>query len=83
VKELDPDPDSVLIIENVGNLICPAMFDLGEEIRIVVMSVTEGDDKPLKYPDMFRSANLCIVNKTDLLPHVDFNVSGQLRTGCM
>jgi hydrogenase nickel incorporation protein HypB len=81
VKELNPDPDSVLIIENVGNLICPAMFDLGEEIRIVLMSVTEGDDKPLKYPDMFRSSSLCIINKTDLLPYVDFNVSRAIENG--
>ena len=81
VKELNPVADSVLIIENVGNLICPAMFDLGEEVRVVLMSVTEGDDKPLKYPDMFRSASLCIINKTDLLPYVDFNVSRAIENG--
>jgi hydrogenase nickel incorporation protein HypB len=81
VKELNPEPDSVLIVENVGNLICPALFDLGEEIRIVLMSVTEGDDKPLKYPDMFRSASLCIINKTDLLPYVDFNVGSAIENG--
>jgi hydrogenase nickel incorporation protein HypB len=66
--------DSVLFIENVGNLVCPAMFDLGEKERAVVISVTEGEDKPLKYPDMFHSSTLCIINKTDLLPYVKFNV---------
>lgn len=66
--------NSVLFIENVGNLICPAMFDLGEKERVVVISVTEGDDKPLKYPDMFYSASLCIINKTDLLPYVPFDM---------
>ena len=66
--------DSVLFIENVGNLVCPAMFDLGEKERAVVISVTEGDDKPLKYPDMFHSSTLCIINKTDLLPYVKFDV---------
>lgn len=81
VKELNPVPDSVLFIENVGNLICPAMFDLGEESRVVVMSTTEGEDKPLKYPDMFRSAQLCLVNKTDLLPHLDFNISLAINNG--
>lgn len=67
-------PDSVLFIENVGNLVCPAMFDLGEQERAVVISVTEGDDKPLKYPDMFHSSTLCIINKIDLLPYVKFDV---------
>lgn len=66
--------DSVLFIENVGNLVCPAMFDLGESERVVVISVTEGDDKPLKYPDMFYSSTLCIINKIDLLPYVNFKV---------
>jgi hydrogenase nickel incorporation protein HypB len=66
--------DSVLFIENVGNLVCPAMFDLGESERVVVISVTEGDDKPLKYPDMFHSSTLCIINKIDLLPYVNFKV---------
>jgi len=68
-------PDSVLFIENVGNLVCPAMFDLGEQERAVVISVTEGDDKPLKYPDMFHSSTLCIINKIDLLPYVKFDVA--------
>lgn len=66
--------NSILFIENVGNLICPAMFDLGEKERVVIISVTEGDDKPLKYPDMFYSSSLCIINKTDLLPYVPFDI---------
>ncbi len=74
VKTLDPKNNSLLFIENVGNLVCPAMFDLGEESRIIISSVTEGDDKPLKYPYMFESSNLCIINKIDLLPYVDFNI---------
>lgn len=74
VKELEVKDNSLLIIENVGNLVCPAMFDLGEDFRVVVISVTEGDDKPLKYPGMFNSSHVCIINKTDLLPYVDFNV---------
>jgi len=71
---LIPSFGSVLIIENVGNLVCPAMFDLGERFRVVVISVTEGEDKPLKYPKMFESSNLCIINKTDLLPYLDFDI---------
>ncbi len=74
VKQLSPDPDSLLLIENVGNLVCPALFDLGEAKRVVVISVTEGDDKPIKYPTIFRNADLCIINKTDLLPYVQFDV---------
>ncbi|KPK84006.1 MAG: hydrogenase nickel incorporation protein HypB [Bacteroides sp. SM23_62_1] len=74
VRELEPANDSVLMIENVGNLVCPALFDLGETRRIVIMSVTEGDDKPAKYPYMFRTSDLCIINKTDLLPYVDFDM---------
>ncbi|WP_019969291.1 hydrogenase nickel incorporation protein HypB [Mycobacterium sp. 141] len=71
---LDPDPDSVLFIENVGNLVCPALFDLGEDNKIVVVSVTEGADKPLKYPHMFAAADLVVINKIDLLPYVDFDM---------
>lgn len=63
-----------LFIENVGNLVCPAAFDLGELAKVVVLSVTEGDDKPLKYPDMFKAAALMLINKIDLLPYVDFDV---------
>jgi hydrogenase nickel incorporation protein HypB len=74
VKKLNPEDNSVLIIENVGNLVCPSLFDLGEAKRVVVISVTEGDDKPIKYPTMFHSADICIINKTDLLPYVDFSV---------
>lgn len=66
---------SVLFIENVGNLVCPAAFDLGEAARVVILSVTEGEDKPLKYPDMFACADLMILNKVDLLPHVRFDVA--------
>ena len=64
----------LLLVENVGNLVCPAAFDLGEAHKVVILSVTEGEDKPLKYPDMFRAADLLLLNKIDLLPHVDFNV---------
>jgi hydrogenase nickel incorporation protein HypB len=67
-----------LMIENVGNLVCPALFDLGEQYRIVTVSVTEGDDKPLKYPDMFRTSDICIINKIDLLPHLDSD-PGRIR----
>jgi hydrogenase nickel incorporation protein HypB len=75
VASLGVKAGSVLIIENVGNLVCPAMFDLGEEYRVVVFSVTEGDDKPAKYPGMFHTSDICIINKTDLLPYVDFDVA--------
>lgn len=74
VKQLTPSNHSAVFIENVGNLVCPAMFDLGEKARVVIISVTEGDDKPLKYPDMFHSSQLCIINKIDLLPYVPFDV---------
>lgn len=74
VKKLKVKDHSVLIIENVGNLVCPALFDLGENTRVVVISVTEGDDKPLKYPDMFAGSQVCIINKIDLLPYVNFSV---------
>jgi len=71
---LKPETGSILFIENVGNLVCPAAFDLGEAAKVVILSVTEGADKPLKYPDMFHAASLMILNKTDLLPYVDFDV---------
>jgi hydrogenase nickel incorporation protein HypB len=74
LRELKPEPGSVVMIENVGNLVCPAMFDLGEWAKVVILSVTEGDDKPLKYPHMFRAAGLMIINKIDLLPYVEFDV---------
>ncbi len=63
-----------IFIENVGNLICPALFDLGEHLKVVIISVTEGEDKPLKYPDMFYAADLIIINKIDLLPYLDFDI---------
>ncbi|WP_312854489.1 hydrogenase nickel incorporation protein HypB [Paludibacterium denitrificans] len=66
---------SLLLIENVGNLVCPAAFDLGEAHKVVILSVTEGEDKPLKYPDMFAAADLLLLNKIDLLPHLDFDVA--------
>jgi hydrogenase nickel incorporation protein HypB len=79
LKSLQPKDKALLIIENVGNLVCPALFDLGEQYRIVIISVTEGEDKPLKYPNMFQGSQLCLINKTDLLPHVDFSVE-KLKT---
>ena len=75
LQGMKPKDNSVLFIENVGNLVCPAMFDLGEKERVVIISVTEGDDKPLKYPDMFHSSTLCIINKIDLLPYVPFDMN--------
>ena len=75
MRRLGPARGSVLFVENVGNLVCPALFDLGEAARVVIMSVTEGADKPLKYPHMFRTADLMVVNKIDLLPYVDFDVA--------
>ena len=74
VEALDPESGSWLFIENVGNLVCPALFDVGEHAKVVIISVTEGQDKPLKYPHMFSVADLVIVNKTDLLPYVDFDL---------
>ena len=75
LRTLDPPAGSVVVIENVGNLVCPALFDLGEAARIVLSSVTEGADKPAKYPHMFRRADLVLVTKTDLLPYVDFDLA--------
>jgi hydrogenase nickel incorporation protein HypB len=82
IERLAPVPDSVLMIENVGNLVCPSAFDLGEAHKVVVLSVTEGEDKPLKYPDMFHAASLMLLNKVDLLPYLQFDVErlpGQRR----
>jgi hydrogenase nickel incorporation protein HypB len=73
LHEFDLDALDVLLIENVGNLVCPASFDLGENHKVVVLSVTEGEDKPLKYPAMFHNADVMLLNKMDLLPHVDFD----------
>jgi hydrogenase nickel incorporation protein HypB len=74
LESLAPSEGAVLMIENVGNLVCPAAFDLGEAHKVVILSVTEGEDKPLKYPDMFAAADLMLLNKVDLLPHLRFDV---------
>jgi len=74
LEQLQPERDSVLFIENVGNLVCPAAFDLGEAHKVVILSVTEGEDKPIKYPDMFYAADIMLLNKIDLLPHLEFDV---------
>jgi hydrogenase nickel incorporation protein HypB len=74
LAQLDPPQHGILMIENVGNLVCPAAFDLGEAHKVVLLSVTEGEDKPLKYPDMFRRASLMLLSKIDLLPHLDFDL---------
>ncbi len=73
-QELDPPPNSIVAIENVGNLVCPALFDLGEYAKVAILSVTEGDDKPIKYPHMFRASKVMILTKIDLLPYVQFDV---------
>lgn len=73
LRQLDPEPGSVVFIENVGNLVCPALFDLGETGRVVLFSVTEGEDKPLKYPHMFRAADLVVLTKMDLVSAVGFD----------
>ncbi|MEO1421363.1 MAG: hydrogenase nickel incorporation protein HypB, partial [Pseudomonadota bacterium] len=71
---------SILFIENVGNLVCPAMFDLGERMKVAVISTTEGEDKPAKYPHMFEAAEIVLVNKIDLAPHVDFDEAACLAS---
>ncbi|MGB5593978.1 MAG: hydrogenase nickel incorporation protein HypB [Crocosphaera sp.] len=73
--ELNPEPNSILMIENVGNLVCPALFDLGESAKVAILSVTEGEDKPIKYPHMFRESKVMILTKIDLLPYVQFDVN--------
>ena len=78
LEDLDPAHGSLVFIENVGNLVCPAAFDLGEAHKVAILSVTEGEDKPLKYPDMFAAANLVLMNKTDLLPHLDFDIDAAI-----
>jgi len=75
LAELPLDSVDLLVVENVGNLVCPANYDLGEAIKVVVVSTTEGDDKPLKYPGMFREASVLVINKIDLLPYVDCDVA--------
>lgn len=74
LEQLAPPPHSLVMIENVGNLVCPALFDLGEQAKVAILSVTEGEDKPLKYPHMFRAAQVMLLNKIDLLPHLKFDV---------
>lgn len=74
VKHLSPASGSILFIENVGNLVCPALFDLGEAKKVVIVSTTEGDDKPLKYPHIFAEADICVINKIDLAPYLDTDV---------
>lgn len=79
LKDLDLDRIDLLIIENVGNLVCPAEFFLGEDAKVVILSVTEGEDKPLKYPLIFRLATALVINKVDLLPYIDCSVLGIIR----
>ena len=74
LRELDLSRTDLLVIENVGNLVCPAGWNLGEDVRVVVLSTTEGDDKPAKYPDMFAGAQVLVINKIDLLPYVDYDL---------
>ena len=74
LETLAPDDGSLLFIENVGNLVCPAAFDLGEAHKVVILSVTEGENRPIKYPDMFHAADLMLLNKIDLLPYLQFDV---------
>lgn len=74
VESLEPEDGTMLMIENVGNLVCPAGFDLGEAHKVAILSVTEGEDKPLKYPDMFAASDIALLNKVDLLPHLDFDI---------
>ncbi|MGN2392169.1 hydrogenase nickel incorporation protein HypB [Pelomicrobium sp. G1] len=74
LRELDPPFGSVVMIENVGNLVCPALFDLGEQAKVVILSVTEGEDKPIKYPHMFKASELMVINKIDLLPYLQFDI---------
>ena len=75
MRQLDPARGSVLLIENVGNLVCPALFDLGEQAKVAILSIAEGEDKPVKYPHMFRACELILLNKIDLLPHLRFDLA--------
>ncbi len=74
VKKLNVKNNSIVFIENVGNLVCPSLFDLGESKRLVIMSTTEGEDKPIKYPTIFENADICIINKIDLLPYLNYDI---------
>jgi hydrogenase nickel incorporation protein HypB len=82
VKKLNIKDNSILMIENVGNLVCPSMFNLGESKRVVIISTTEGEDKPLKYPDMFHTSDICIINKIDLMPYLNFDMD-QLKENAL
>jgi hydrogenase nickel incorporation protein HypB len=82
LQHLNPETSSLLFIENVGNLVCPALFDLGEAEKVVIVSTTEGDDKPLKYPHMFQEASVCVINKTDLAPYLNTRID-TLRENCL
>ena len=82
LRQMDLGAVNMLVIENVGNLVCPANYDLGEAMKVVLLSVTEGDDKPLKYPGMVRNASVLVINKVDLLPYVDSNVAA-LRSNAL
>jgi hydrogenase nickel incorporation protein HypB len=82
LKHLNPEANALLFIENVGNLVCPALFDLGEAEKVVIVSTTEGDDKPLKYPHIFKEASVCIINKTDLAPYLNTRID-TLRENCL
>jgi len=82
LKHLNPESDTLLFIENVGNLVCPALFDLGEAEKVVIVSATEGDDKPLKYPYIFKEASVCVINKTDLAPYLNTKIE-ILRENCL
>ena len=79
LRSLDPDDNSILFIENVGNLVCPALFDLGEKAKVAILSVTEGEDKPLKYPHMFKASEVMLLNKVDLLPYLKFDVEKSIE----
>ena len=81
LSKIDQDGLDILFIENVGNLVCPVEFDLGEDHKVALLSVTEGDDKPEKYPLLFKLASVCLLNKIDLLPYVDFDVSASKNEG--
>jgi hydrogenase nickel incorporation protein HypB len=74
LRQLAPERDSIVFVENVGNLVCPALFDLGEQCKVAILSITEGEDKPVKYPHMFRAAEVLLLNKMDLLPHLNFDL---------
>ena len=74
-QKINPDFLDILLVENVGNLVCPAEFEIGEHFKVALLSITEGEDKPLKYPIMFREADLILITKVDLLPHLNFDIN--------